>query len=158
MGTLRAVVAYAGGLETDEEVVPAIEAGVAYWTEIYAAVGITLEVEYTTIDMDPELPYTNRGADEYQAFMEDYPGRRVLMVIGDTIADDPLLFGEAGGIPGPYYASPIGAVEIAWVTHADTSVAIRIAATTCCESPSFVPVRPLTRRSTGRTSASIAPM
>lgn len=117
-GTLRAVVAYAGGLESDEEVVPAIEAGVAYWTQIYAAVGITLEVEYATIDMDPTLPYTNRGADEYQAFMENYPGRRVLMIIGDTIADDPLLFGEAGGIPGPYYASPIGAVEIAWVTHA----------------------------------------
>lgn len=117
-GTLDAVVAYAGGLEGDAEVVRGMEAGVAYWKEIYGDVGIDLQVEYTTIAIDAALPDTYEGVPEYETLMQEWGSRAVLMVVGDRIADDNQLFGEAGGIPGPYYPQPHGAVEVSWLTHA----------------------------------------
>jgi len=117
-GTLNVVIAYCTGLDQDAEVVRGIEAGVAYWRELYGAFGVDLNVSYTTIDIDPALPDTYEGMEEYRTLMADWGERGLLMIIGDTIADSNQIFGEAGGIPGPYYPEPLGAVEVSWITHA----------------------------------------
>lgn len=120
-GQLNVVFAYAGGLETDAEVVRGMEAGVAYWKEIYGAYGVAVTVTYTTVDIDAALPDTYRGVDEYEPLMEAWPDRAVLMVVGDTIGGASDVYGEAGFIGGPYYPGPASAVEISWLTHAGTN-------------------------------------
>lgn len=117
-GQLHVLLAYAGDLAADQEVTEGVEAAVAYWTELYAKWGITLTVAYTSIDVDPELPDTYEGQAAYEALLVDQPARTLLMVVGDTIADTSYLFGEAGGIPGPYLPTPAAAVEVSWIAHA----------------------------------------
>ncbi len=118
IGNLRVLLAYAGDLAGDTEVVSAVEQAVAYWTELYAAEGITLTVTYTEIDVDPALPDTYEGLDAFETLLEAQPDRTLLMVIGDTIGGIDYLFGESGGIPGPYLPTPAAAVEVSWIAHA----------------------------------------
>lgn len=117
-GTLHAVIAYANGVRDEDGVVDAVEAAAAYWTELYAAVGITLTVEYADIDVDAAMPDTYQGEEAYAELMEGRDDRAVLMVIGETIAGDSYTYGEAGGIPGPYGPADHGAVEVAWLANA----------------------------------------
>jgi hypothetical protein len=117
-GSLRAVVAYAGGLDEDPEVVRGTEAAVAYWTELYAARGITLQASYSTLDTDSNLPSTYAGLDEVAAFADAQAERTVVVVVGDRIGGDTLTYGEAGGIPGPYAPARTGAVFLGWLANA----------------------------------------
>lgn len=116
-GTLAVFVAYAEGLGDDAEITAGVEAAVAHWEEIYAAFGITLVPTYADIPVDPDMPDTYKGQDEYQTFLEENGGRAVLMVVGDTIANDAYIYGEAGGIPGAYVPTPAAAVEVSWLAH-----------------------------------------
>ncbi len=117
-GKLYAVIAYAEGVREEEGVAPAVEAAAEYWVQLYAAVGIELEVTYTDIAVDPALPDTYEGLDEFKAFHEDAERRSVLMVIGEDIAGDQWTYGEAGAIPGPYAPAEHAAVEVAWIANA----------------------------------------
>jgi hypothetical protein len=117
-GRMKAVVAYAGELGEDEEVVSGTEAAVAYWQELYARYGVTLEVEYDTIDADAELPDTYEGLEAVTAFHAAREERVMLVVIGETIANDTWIYGEAGGIPGPFGAYPHAAVFASWIANA----------------------------------------
>lgn len=117
-GKLHAVIAYAEGVREEPGVESAVEEAAAYWGEIYASVGIELEVEYAELAVDPSLPDTYEGLEEVQAFHEQNGERTVLMVIGEDIAGDVYTYGEAGGIPGPYAAAEHAAVEVAWLANA----------------------------------------
>jgi hypothetical protein len=117
-GTLRATVAYAGGLEEDPEVVRGTEAAVAYWTELYAARGLTLEATFTSLDTDANLPNTMTGLEALVSFGEAQSARSVVVVVGDRIGGDTLTYGEAGGIPGPYAPARTGAVFLSWLANA----------------------------------------
>jgi hypothetical protein len=117
-GTLRVVIAYAGGLEEDGEVVGGTEEAVEHWRGIYAARGVTLEPTFTTIDTDGNLPDTYQGLEEVEAFGEALAQRSVIVVVGDKIGGDTSLYGEAGGIPGPYVPAQSGAVFVSWLANA----------------------------------------
>lgn len=117
-GELRAVIAYATGVREEEGVEDAVEQAVDYWVQLYAAVGVTLLPEYADIDVDPNLPDTYEGLDEIREFHEAADERFVLMVIGEDIAGDQYVYGEAGGIPGPYSAADHAAVEVSWLANA----------------------------------------
>lgn len=117
-GELRVVIAYAGGLEADAEVVRGTEAATAYWAEMYASYGIALTTTFTTIDVDPAMPDTYEGLEEVEALVSAFDAPAVLVVMGDEIAGDQWTYGEAGGIPGPYIATQAASVEIAWLSHA----------------------------------------
>lgn len=117
-GTLRAVIAYAGGLEEDAEVVAGVEGAAAYWKELYAKWGVALTVEYATIDLDADLPAAWTAQDEVEALLAGLGGRAALVIVGDTVEGDAWLYGEAAGIPGPYAATPRSVVEIGWLANA----------------------------------------
>lgn len=117
-GAVHAIIAYCTGVRDDAEVVAGIEAGVEYWKQLFASWGVNLTVEYTDIEVDPALPDTYKGVTEYQDLLEKQNGYPLLMVVGDLIADDSYVYGEAGAIPGPMTASPISAVEVSWLAHA----------------------------------------
>jgi hypothetical protein len=115
---LRAVIAYADGVRDEDGVVEGVEASADYWVELYAAVGIALDVEYADIDVDAQLPDTYEGLSEISEFLTEREERTVLMVVGERIADDRWLYGEAGGIPGPYAAADHAAVFVSWLANA----------------------------------------
>lgn len=119
-GNLRALVAYATGVRDEDGVVDAMEGAVDYWKEIYADVGITLTAEYTDIEVDPQLPDTYEGLDAIRELYAAQGERVVLLVIGEDIGGDATVYGEAGGIPGPYSAANHAAVEISWLAGAGT--------------------------------------
>ncbi|MDP2311747.1 MAG: hypothetical protein Q8P41_02500 [Pseudomonadota bacterium] len=117
-GALRVVVAYAEGVRDEPDVVASVEAAVDYWVELYAAVGVTLEPEYSDIAVDAELPDTYEGLPEISAFHDSQDQRTLLMVVGERIAADRWLYGEAGGIPGPYASADHAAVFVSWLANA----------------------------------------
>lgn len=116
--TLSVILLYAAGLEQDRDVVAAMDAGVARWQEIYADAGITLDVRSDTIDMDANLPSLYRGSDALEAYYAGVDDLAVPVIIGDLIANDELLYGEAGGIPGPLIPSRRSGVVLSWLTCA----------------------------------------
>ncbi|MDP2306787.1 MAG: hypothetical protein Q8P18_12255 [Pseudomonadota bacterium] len=115
---LRAVIAYAEGVRDEDGVVEGVEDAVDYWVELYAAVGITLEPSYADIAVDAQLPDTYEGLEAISAFHEDSDQRTALLIVGERIADDRWLYGEAGGIPGPYAAADHAAVFVSWLANA----------------------------------------
>lgn len=117
-GTLHAVIAYAEGVDEDPAVVTATESAAAYWQQLYASWGITLEIEFSTIAIDADLPSSSVGADAYEAFAEALPERRVILIVGESLLGDPTLYGEAGGIPGPYGPARTGIVGVGWSANA----------------------------------------
>ncbi len=117
-GVLRAVIAYAEGVRDEPGVVDGVEAAVDYWVDLYAEIGVTLEPEYMDIDVDAQLPDTYEGLAAIAELHEDQDQRSVLMVVGESIANDRWLYGEAGGIPGPYAAADHAAVFVSWLANA----------------------------------------
>lgn len=117
-GTLRTVVAYAGDLSSDAAVVAGVEAAVAWWQEIYAAIGIDLQVTYTDIALDPALGWADDGEEEIEALLAGQDGMATLLVVGDEIAGDDWLYGMAAAIPGAYSATPRSVVYLSWLVHA----------------------------------------
>jgi hypothetical protein len=118
-GNLRVVVAYTEGLREDAEVVRGTEAAVDYWTQLYASQGITMSVTFTDIATDPDLPGTSQGLPDLDAFAAGLAEPSAIVVIGDSIAGSTdAVYGEAGGIPGPYRPSPSGAVFASWLANA----------------------------------------
>lgn len=122
---LRAVIAYADDVRDEDGVVEAVESAADYWVDLYDAVGVTLEVEYADIAVDSQLPDTYEGLEEISAFHGDRDERSVLMVVGERIADDRWLYGEAGGIPGPYAAADHAAVFVSWLANAGGDAAFQ---------------------------------
>ena len=118
-GNLRVVVSYTEGLREDPEVVRGPEAAVDYWTQLYATQGITMSVTYEDIATDPDLPDTYQGLADLDTFAAGLAEPSVIVVIGDSIAgSSDAIYGEAGGIPGPYRPSPSGAVFASWLANA----------------------------------------
>jgi hypothetical protein len=115
--TLPIAIAYAGGLERDRTVTDAVEAAAARWVEIYAAVGVRVDIRYINVDIDGSLPEPLLGGDDYAAVYEAAEGDLVV-VIGDDVGGGADLYGEAGGIPGPLVASTHSAVAVSWLVHA----------------------------------------
>ncbi len=117
-GAVHVIVAYCTGVDSDPEVVRGVEAAVATWTQIWAAFGITLTVDYAEIALDPALPNTSDGEQAYQDLAAQYDDHPLIEVIGDSIAGDLTILGETSAIPGPMAATQITAVEVSWMGHA----------------------------------------
>ncbi len=117
-GTLRAVIAYAEGVRGEEGVQTAVEGAAAYWVDLYADQGLTLEVEYSDLVVDASLPEVAEGLEAYVTFLEASGERVVLLVVGEEISGDAALYGEAGGIPGPWAPTRRSAVEVGWLANA----------------------------------------
>ena len=115
---LHAVIAYADGLEGDDEVVRGVEAATDYWITLYASYGITLTLDTTTLAVDAEMPGAWRGQTEIATLLEEQDERAVLVLIGETIAGDEYTYGEAANIPGPYAPTEVSVVEVAWLANA----------------------------------------
>lgn len=113
-GALRARVVYLGNVADDAEIVEATEAAVAWWQDIYAAVGIDVEVRYDRFDSD-ELPQ-QFGEGSEQLYTDVSSGtdlREVTALVVRAIDGLPGVHGVAGGVPGFLVPSSRSVVLIA---------------------------------------------
>ncbi len=120
--SLPITIAYAGGLEKDKEVTSAVEAAADRWVTIYGDIGVEITVEYVSVNLDGSLPEPLPGDDAYTEVYEAV-GEGVVVVVGDDVAGNANLYGEAGGIPGPIIPSPHSVVAVSWLVHAGPDAA-----------------------------------
>ncbi len=122
-GELAVDVVYAGSAVGDGEVIAAVEEAVAYWEDIYADIGITLDVRYWDIESDDPLNAPGVGSgDTYESIAETTRFRAINVVIVDSLTDTGL-FGMAGGIPGPLFATGQSAVVVSASMHSGDDLA-----------------------------------
>jgi hypothetical protein len=117
-GTLAVTIFYAGDTSEDAEIITATEEAVERWEEIYAEIGISLEVTYTGWSLGNLDPPGWGSAAEYEAISAASGPRSVNIVIAPTIELWDEIYGIAGDIPGPLTATARSAillsVEVSW--------------------------------------------
>lgn len=100
IGTVEVTFLLADGLDADPGLAAALDEAAAIWTDLYAAVGLTLQVSEQPLTGDtPGLPGVN-DPDLWRALSADGI-TRVNIVIAELIEEVPDAYGLAGGIPGP---------------------------------------------------------
>jgi hypothetical protein len=109
-------IAYAGRILSDEHlgIEAATNTAVERWKEIYASVGITLDVHTTAADTSYFLGPASET--DWVELYDTLDPRGVLVVIGAIIEDpafDTFVNGECPSNPGPFVSTPISGVEIA---------------------------------------------
>ena len=114
---LPVTIVYAGGIERDRVVTDAVEAAADRWVEIYGAYGLDLTIEYASADIDGSVPEPIVGDDSYASIYDAF-GKGVVVVVGEDVAGEADLYGEAGGVPGPLIASEHSVVAVSWLIHA----------------------------------------
>lgn len=117
-GTVRALVVYAEGLDEDPDVVEATEAAVTRWGEIWGAYGVTLEADFISSSIDPDLPDPSNADDLLSNASESGDNHDVTVIIGDTVAGSIEYYGISGSIPGTLVAGPRSGVVISWLANA----------------------------------------
>ena len=112
--TVRLV--YAQGVDSDLDVVTAIEAAVVRWKEVWAPYGLTLVERYETSSVDPDMSYPDSDNADILTVSEGSSGEELVLIIGESFPSR-WTYGIAGGIPGPLTPSGRGAVELSWLSH-----------------------------------------
>ncbi len=120
--SLPVTIAYAGGLENDREVTEAVEGAAELWEGLYAALGVNIKVSFIGVDIDGSLPEPLLGGEDYAEVYEQV-GDGVVVVVGNDVAGEADLYGEAGGIPGPLLPSSHSVVAVSWLIHAGGNAA-----------------------------------
>jgi len=117
-GKLQVDLIFVDGLEDDEELRSAVDEAVDIWTDLYAAIGIELEVEeYAFGDGDLEPPAFGDGT-VYEEASNLTRFRAVNVLIAPAIVDYPDIYGIAGDIPGPLVATSRSGVLISYEKNA----------------------------------------
>lgn len=115
--TLPVTIVYVGGLESDDEVSGAVSRAAARWAELYDARGLAIDVSFVSADANGSVEEPLLGDDLYEELYGEVEGG-VVVVVADDVGGYADLYGEAGGIPGPYVASTHSAVAVSWLVHA----------------------------------------
>ena len=118
-GVLAIDLVYAGTLEDDPALVAATEAALDHWRDIYAAIGIELDVVEREWDGASKLTSPGYGdSDLYREALADKPPRSVSVLVIDKVTDVAGVFGVSGGIPGSLVPTDRSVVSVSVKEHA----------------------------------------
>ena len=110
-GFLSASLIYTDGTEGDADLVAATEQAVELWRDLYADIGLDLDLTYDTAPGRPLLPVPDAEHSEmYTELSEQAALRDVLVVMGSDIDFETDVYGLSGDIPGPLVPSRKSAV------------------------------------------------
>jgi hypothetical protein len=118
-GTLPVDIVYVGSAIDDPDVAAAMTDALAYWGEIYGAIGVTIDEQDFTYD-GPDVmaaPSLGNGSD-YVAIANSTRMRGVNVVVVSSIQNGEGLYGLAGGIPGPLASMSNSGVAVSIATNA----------------------------------------
>jgi hypothetical protein len=117
-GVARVRVVYARGIGDDAAITDAVDTAIERWREIWATVGLDLEVVTATSDIDPALAYPSPDNAGLREASGGADGEQITLLVGETIGGSGDLYGYAGGIPGALLEGGRAGVEVSWLTCA----------------------------------------
>jgi len=117
-GVVNVRLVYAQGVDDNEAVTTAMNAGIERWREIWAPLGLEPNVRVESSDFDPDLPYPGDGSEEIYDLVLDSEEQEITMIVGETILGGTDYLGVAGGIPGTLTANTRSAVVLSWLASA----------------------------------------
>jgi len=113
-GKLAIDLVFVDGLEDNDDLRDAVDEAVETWAELYAAVGIELDVEEYAFGEGSLEPPAFGDGDVYEEVAAATRFRAVNVLIAPTIASYEDIFGIAGDIPGPLVATTRSGVLISY--------------------------------------------
>lgn len=118
-GVLAVDIVYVGAVQNDVEAQRAMGLAITYWEQIYASIGITLDVTTYNVDgPDSMYPPGLGNASDYTNIADQTGFRAInVVVVGDLDGMDGL-YGMAGGIPGPLVSTGNSGVGVSVATNA----------------------------------------
>jgi len=116
-GTVSVTIGVAPITESEEGLLDAITTAANCWQTMWASKGIDLDYNIVSVDVDDNLPFPD-ASPEVEGISEEGSDRDMLMLIGETVANQEGLFGLAGSIPGTLLATERSAVTVSWLEHA----------------------------------------
>ncbi len=111
-GTLPVTMVYAGDAIDDEDLFEGTRAAVETWREMYANVGIELEVIEATYPHADLQPPGYGSANHYRSISEGSGTGRVNVVVVPGLLSEADVYGIAGDIPAPLVTSSDSAVLV----------------------------------------------
>ena len=115
-GTLSLTLGLTPDTEADLDVLEAVQASVACWKDMWGELGLELNVEWISVDMDSSLPYPIAST-EIEAIASEGTERDILLLVGETVANEAGLYGIAGSIPGSLLATERSGIVISWLEN-----------------------------------------
>jgi len=121
-GTFSALLIWADGLDDDPAIVAAVEAAVERWREVWAPIGLSVEVRYLSdVGLTHDLPSPADPRADLSTFLEMSAlaeEGEITMMIGETIGGNTYYYGMAGNIPSALVPSEYSGVALAWLAAA----------------------------------------
>jgi hypothetical protein len=111
-GTLKVALVWAGGTEQDPDTVVAVEEAVEIWRDMYAAIGIELDVAQTTWPNGDLMSPVMASEPDFESIALETGPHVVNVVLAPDIDDIEDVLGVAGDIPGPLTATTRSAVLV----------------------------------------------
>jgi hypothetical protein len=111
-GALTVSIVYTNGLESDQDLLDAVDAAKDLWQALYAEMGVDVRFQtfaYGSGDLQPPAV----GDPGYESIALDTAPRSIDLVISPEIVGYDQIFGIAGDIPGPLVPTPRSAVQVA---------------------------------------------
>jgi hypothetical protein len=117
-GVVKVNIVYASGVSDEAEAVRGVELAVDRWNEIWAAYGLSVEVEYSDSNIDSDLDFPGYGmASDYAAESAKGENDDLTVIIGETIDGSTDYYGVAGGIPATLVSTERAVVVISWLCN-----------------------------------------
>lgn len=114
--TVTARIVYADGVQNNSEVVSAVSQAVSYWSDVWSAANITLIHDTQNNSIDATLPFP--GDPSITQVATTIGDDELLVIIGETIADEDGILGIAGGIPGSLVDTQNSVMMVSWLNNA----------------------------------------
>ena len=116
-GTVSVTIGLTPDTEEDEDLLQGVQAAASCWQEMWSGLGLSLNINWISVDLDPALPYPIASS-EIAQLSQQGTERDILMLIGETVNNDEGTLGIAGSIPGALIATERSAVVISWLENA----------------------------------------
>jgi hypothetical protein len=123
-GVVNVALVYTGGLDQDPLMTAAVDEALAMWRTLYLAVGLELQVTTTNWDTQSLWPPGFGDGQTYTDIAASLPIGTVQVVLVSQVEGFPtgMLYGMAGGIPGPLVDNGHSAVMVDLMSHAGADV------------------------------------
>jgi hypothetical protein len=114
--TVTARIVYANGVENNTEVVSAVSQAIGYWSDVWDAANITLIHDIQNENIDATLPFIGDSA--IAQLSANTSEDEILIIIGETVANEENLLGISGGIPGSLVDTNNSVMMVSWLNNA----------------------------------------
>jgi len=120
-GTVRVVLVYADGLESEPDLTEGVGYALEEWARIWSQIGLTLEYRFAESDLSATLSDPSYGSSQLEEASTYANKDEIVVLIGEQLSGDLWTYGVSGNIPGALSVSENSGVVISWLAAAGTN-------------------------------------